>query len=105
MSNDRIEGAARKGLGHVQDAVGGLVGDSKAQITGKLNQAAGAAQNAYGQVKDQAEDVYAQAKGRAQDAYGNLETYARSQPLIAVGVGFGVGLALGFLMRSGRRAA
>jgi uncharacterized protein YjbJ (UPF0337 family) len=104
MSDDRIEGAARKGLGHVQDAVGGLIGDSKTQIKGKLNEAAGTAQNAYGKVRDQAGDVYAQARDQAQDVYSDLDSYVRNQPLVAVGVGFGVGLALGYLMR-GRRAA
>ena len=44
MATDRIAGAVRNSAGHVQDAVGGLAGDAKTQLRGKLNEAAGAAQ-------------------------------------------------------------
>ena len=41
MTDDRIEGAVREGVGHVQDAVGGLVGDEGMQIKGGLNSRCG----------------------------------------------------------------
>ena len=77
MSDDRIEGAARNSLGHVQDAVGGLVGDTRTQAKGKFNEVAGKAQNAYGKVRDQADealgDVRAQAKDRFNDVAGSVQ--------------------------------
>ncbi len=99
MTDDRIEGALRKGVGHVQDAVGGLTGDGETQVRGKLNQAGGAAQNVFGKVKDQAGDVYAEAADRAQDVYGELEHFIQERPLVAVGLGVVVGLLIGAASR------
>ena len=121
MSEDRIEGGVKQGVGHVQDAVGGLTGDDKTQAKGKVNEAAGSAQNAYGQVKDKAQDVAGQVKDkaqdvagqvkdqlqgvtgqareRAQDLLGEVEDYVRAQPLQALAGGIGVGVILGLLLR------
>ena len=103
MSEDRIEGAAKQGLGRLQDAAGGLVGSDKTQAKGKLNEATGSLQNAYGQVKDQASDVLDQAKDQAQDTYDQLESFVREQPFAAAAVGVGVGLVLGLMLRGGRK--
>lgn len=84
MTDDRIEGAVRKGVGRVQDAVGGLTGDGSTQARGKANEAAGSAQNAFGKVVGQAEDL------------------ARDQPLVAVGAAFAVGVVVGLLLRGGK---
>lgn len=77
MSDDRVGGLVKEGIGRVQDAAGGLVGDKETQAKGKLNEVAGSVQNAYGQVKDQAQDALEQAKDNAQSAYGGLESYVR----------------------------
>lgn len=103
MVEDQIEGAARQGVGRVQDAVGGLVGDERTQARGKLNEAAGSLQNAYGKVKDQAQDAIGQVKDRAGDTYDEVEAYVREQPLTALGIAVGVGLVLGLLLHGGRR--
>ena len=125
MSEDRFEGTAKKGIGRVQDAVGGLVGDDKTQAKGKLNEASGSIQDTYGKVKDQASDAYGKVKDQASDAYGKakdqasdvldqarsqgedvyeqIEAFVREQPLAAVGVGLGVGLLIGMLLRGGRK--
>jgi uncharacterized protein YjbJ (UPF0337 family) len=92
MTDDRIRGAARQGLGHLEDAAGGLVGDDRAQMKGKLNEAAGAVQNAYGKAAD-----------AVMDASDQVQAFARQRPLAAVGAGIGVGLILGFaLAQAGR---
>ena len=52
MSDEQIYGATRNGLGHLQDAAGGLTGDDRLQARGKLNRAAGSLQSALGKVKD-----------------------------------------------------
>ena len=103
MSEDRIEGAAKQGVGKLQDAAGGLVGSDKTQAKGKINEAAGSVQNTYGQIKDQAADVLDQARDQAGDVYEQVESYVREQPLAAIGVGVGVGVVLGMLLRGGRK--
>jgi uncharacterized protein YjbJ (UPF0337 family) len=91
MVDDRIEGAAKTGFGRVQDAFGGLTGDAGTQARGKLNQAAGAVQDATGKARESAEDLY-----------GEVESYVREQPLAALAVTLAVGLAFGFLLRGGK---
>jgi uncharacterized protein YjbJ (UPF0337 family) len=92
MTDDRIAGGLRKGLGHVQDAVGGLTGDGRTQAEGKLNQAAGSVQDMVGQARD-----------RAQDLYEEVGSYAKEQPLVALGVALGVGVLAGMLLIGGRK--
>ena len=94
MTDDRIEGAVRKGVGRVQDAVGGLTGDEGAQIEGKLNQAAGSVQNAYGKVRGAAES-------HVKELSGEFEDFAKRRPFTAFGFGVGLGVMLGLLV--GRR--
>ena len=91
MTDDRVEGGVKKGVGRVEDAWGGLTGDAGTQAKGKVNQAAGAVQDVVGQAKD-----------RAQDVYGGVESYAKEQPVVALGVALGVGVILGFVLRGGR---
>jgi uncharacterized protein YjbJ (UPF0337 family) len=104
MSDDRIVGLVKEGVGRVQDAAGGLVGDEETRAKGKLNEVAGSVQNAYGQVKDQAQDAIEQAKDTAQVAYGSLDSYIRQQPLPALAIGVGVGFLLGLLVKSGGKS-
>jgi uncharacterized protein YjbJ (UPF0337 family) len=44
MDENRIEGAARKYGGQVQEGVGSVTGDTKIRVEGAMNEAAGAAQ-------------------------------------------------------------
>ena len=52
MDEDRIKGAVRTVGGRIEDAVGGLTGDTGTQIEGKLDQGAGKVQSAFGSAKD-----------------------------------------------------
>ena len=54
VDENRIDGAVRNMGGKLQDAVGGLTGDTATQARGKANQAAGTAQNALGSAADTA---------------------------------------------------
>ena len=92
MTDDRIEGGLKKGVGKVEDAWGGLTGDAGTQAKGKANQASGSVQ-----------DVVGHAKERAQDVYGNVESYAKEQPMVALAVAIGVGVILGFTLRGSGR--
>jgi uncharacterized protein YjbJ (UPF0337 family) len=57
MNEDRIAGTARNVEGKVEEGVGNLTGDNEEQVQGKLDQAAGAARDFYGQTADVARDT------------------------------------------------
>jgi uncharacterized protein YjbJ (UPF0337 family) len=80
MDENRIEGVARNVGGKLQDAVGGLTGDADTQARGKANQAAGMAQDAYGQAVDQ------------------VSGFVTEQPVAAMLSALGLGLVLGMLI-------
>lgn len=92
MTDERIEGVVRKGVGRVQDAFGGLTGDAATQVRGKINQAAGSAEDLFGQAREMGE-------GLLED----LEGYARENPLPTLAVTLGVGVVVGLLLLGGRR--
>ena len=52
MDDNRISGTTRNLGGKVEEGLGRLSGDVGAQVRGKLDQAAGAAQDMYGQAAD-----------------------------------------------------
>jgi uncharacterized protein YjbJ (UPF0337 family) len=81
VDENEIEGAARDLGGKVQDAVGGLTGDSKTQAEGKWNQATGKAQKTFGAAADEIRDNVV------------------DKPLTALAVAAGLFFALGFLLR------
>jgi uncharacterized protein YjbJ (UPF0337 family) len=56
MDEDRISGTARNVDGKIEEGVGRL---TETQIKGKLDQAAGAAEDLYGQTADAARDTTA----------------------------------------------
>ena len=57
MNKDRIAGAAKEAKGAVEETVGNLLGDAKLVADGKIDKAAGKAQNAIGSAKDIAKDA------------------------------------------------
>jgi uncharacterized protein YjbJ (UPF0337 family) len=83
MDENRVEGVVRDIGGKIQDAAGGLTGDTATQVRGKINQAAGQAQQAYG------------------DTIDEVTEFTKDQPLVALVTAMGVGVILGFFM--GRR--
>jgi uncharacterized protein YjbJ (UPF0337 family) len=54
MNDDRVIGTAKNLGGKAQEALGHVTGDTKSQVEGVINQAAGAAQDLYGQAKETA---------------------------------------------------
>jgi uncharacterized protein YjbJ (UPF0337 family) len=80
MDENRFEGMARDVGGKVQDAVSGLTGDASTQARGKINQAAGQAQRAYGEAVDE------------------VRSYASAQPLTALLAAMGLGVVVGFIL-------
>lgn len=86
MNENRVEGAFQNVAGKVQDAVGGLTGDSRTQAEGKARQVAGKVQDAYGQAADQ-----------ARDAAGSVGRLVEQQPVAALLIAGLVGCVLGWL--------
>ena len=67
MSDDKLEGTVRNVGGKLEDAVGGLTGDGKTQMQGKLDQAAGIAQQMLGEAKQTVSGVADQVAATASD--------------------------------------
>ncbi len=83
MTQNQVEGGVREMGGRLQDAAGGLAGDNATQMRGKINEAAGHAQQVYG------------------DAVDEVREFATAQPITALLTAMGVGVVLGFVL--GRR--
>ncbi len=81
VDENEIEGTAQDLGGKVEDAVGGLTGDTELQAEGKWNQAAGQAKKTFG--------------AAAEEVRENV----KEQPLTALAVVAGVAFVLGFLSR------
>jgi uncharacterized protein YjbJ (UPF0337 family) len=92
MDEDRISGTARNAGGKIEEGVGRLTGDARTQIQGKLDQAAGAAQDLYGQTADTARDTAA-----TFDKW--LRRTIETQPYTAAIVALGIGWLLGRMHR------
>lgn len=80
MTSNQFEGTVRDISGKIEDAAGGLTGDTSTQVRGKLDQAAGQAQRAFG------------------DAADTVREFASDQPMGAVLLAAGVGLIAGLLL-------
>jgi len=100
MNEDRVMGTARNLGGKVQEGVGRVTGDTKSQVEGVMNQAAGAAQDLYGQAKDTASDAAKAVRQGALDAEDYLRDTIENRPYTAALVALCVGWVIG---RMGRR--
>lgn len=56
MNRDRFEGGVRNLRGRAKTAMGAVGGNAGRQVEGAIDQAAGAAQNAYGRARETAQD-------------------------------------------------
>jgi uncharacterized protein YjbJ (UPF0337 family) len=109
MDKDRIAGSAKDFAGKVESTVGDVAGNAQAQAAGRAREASGTVQNLYGQAKDAARDAGDAAVSFAKDAYDNsgdtlrdgsqaVSKKVRENPLGALLVAGGIGLALGMMM-------
>jgi uncharacterized protein YjbJ (UPF0337 family) len=94
MDQDRIEGAARQAGGAAKEAVGRLTGDDALAGEGLVDQAAGALQRGYGEVKDVTRRAVREASGVA-----SLERRVHADPFHSLLVAGAFGFALGWLVR------
>jgi uncharacterized protein YjbJ (UPF0337 family) len=88
MDENRISGSARNLGGKLEEGVGRVTGDAKTQVEGRLNQAAGAAQDLYGQTVDAAQDTAATFDKWLRNT---IETQPYTTALVAIGIGWLLG--------------
>lgn len=88
MDENRVEGTARNVGGKVQEGFGRVTGDAKTQAEGVINQAAGRAQDLYGQTADAARQT-------ASTFNDWLRNTVETQPYTAAIVALGIGWLLG----------
>jgi len=56
VNKDQVKGNVKEIKGNVKEAAGNLVGNDKLKAKGQIDQAAGKAQSAYGDLKEALED-------------------------------------------------
>jgi uncharacterized protein YjbJ (UPF0337 family) len=88
MDENRIEGAARNLGGKAREGFGRVTGDTKTKTEGMMNQAAGAAQDLYGQTADVARQSATTLDSWLRNA---METQPYTMALAAVGIGWMLG--------------
>ena len=92
MDENRLERTARNLGGKIQEGVGRAIGDTKIKAEGLMNQAAGTAQDLYGQTADAARQT-----ATTLDAW--LRNSIETQPYTTAVVALGIGWLLGRLHR------
>jgi len=88
MDENRISGTTRNIGGKAEETIGRMTGDLKTQVEGKLNQAAGAAQDLYGQTADAARDGAATFDRWLRNT---IETQPYAVAIAAIGIGWLLG--------------
>jgi uncharacterized protein YjbJ (UPF0337 family) len=88
MDENRLEGTARNLGGKIQEGVGRATGDTKTKAEGLMNQAAGTAQDLYGQTADAARQT-----ATTLDAWlrNSIETQPYTTAIVALGIGWLLG--------------
>ncbi len=94
MDPDRITGKAKETVGKAEAGIGDVTGDKETEASGYVRQAAGTAQNVYGQAKDTFGDTFADATESAEKALHSLEAEVKARPLIALLIAALVGYVL-----------
>jgi uncharacterized protein YjbJ (UPF0337 family) len=88
MDENRIEGTARNLGGKAQEGFGRFTDDAKTKTEGMMNQAAGTAQDLYGQTADVARQSAATLDSWLRNA---IETQPYTTALVAIGIGWFLG--------------
>jgi uncharacterized protein YjbJ (UPF0337 family) len=100
MNPDRIEGAAKNMGGKLEEGLGRAAGDIKSQVEGAVKQAAGTAQDLYGQARETAGDAAAVVRQRAGSFEQTVRESVETRPYTAVAIALAIGWFVGRLGRS-----
>lgn len=99
MNEDRIEGSARTVGGKIQEAAGKATGDAKTRVEGELNQAAGHAQDLYGQARDAAADAVGALEDGAETIEDAVRDFVETRPYTTAAIALGIGWLIGTMGR------
>jgi uncharacterized protein YjbJ (UPF0337 family) len=88
MDENRVAGSARNLDGKVEEGVGRATGDVRTQVEGRINQAAGTAQDLYGQTADAARQSAVTFDKWLRNA---IETKPYTAAFVALGIGWLLG--------------
>jgi len=88
VDENRVEGTARNLGGKAQEGLGRATGDLKTSIEGLVNQAAGTAQDLYGQTADVARQTATTLDSWLRNA---IETQPYTTAIVALGIGWLLG--------------
>jgi uncharacterized protein YjbJ (UPF0337 family) len=99
MNQDRVAGTAKNIGGQIEEGYGRVTGDVQSQVEGKIKQAAGAAQDLYGQARDAATDAAKVVQERAAPLEEAIRNTIETRPYTAVAVALAVGWFLGRMSR------
>jgi uncharacterized protein YjbJ (UPF0337 family) len=99
MNEDRVVGTARNLGGQAQEGFGRVTGDTKTRVEGVVNQAAGAAQDLYGQAKDTAVDAAQAVRRGASDATDIIRDTIENRPYTTAFVALCIGWVIGRMSR------
>ena len=100
MTDDRIAGTTRNLAGKAQSGFGRVTGDTKSQVEGQMNQAAGAAQDLYGQAKENVEAASEAAAEQLSTLEDTIRDAIENRPYTAVAVAFALGWIVSRMGRS-----
>jgi uncharacterized protein YjbJ (UPF0337 family) len=95
MNQDRFSGTGKNFGGQGEEGFGRVTGDVKTEVEGKMKQAAGAAQDFYGQAKDAAGGAAKSVQEQAAPLEEFLRNTIETRPYTAVAVALGLGWFIG----------
>jgi len=96
MTDDRLAGTVRNFGGKAQEGVGKVTGNTKTEVEGALNQAAGAMQDAYGKTVDAAIEGAQTVKEAAVTGHDYLKKFVENNPHTATLIALGIGVFVGY---------
>jgi uncharacterized protein YjbJ (UPF0337 family) len=100
MTRDSIVGSAKTLGGKMQEGLGRTIGDTKIEVDGVVNQAAGAAQELYGKAKEGASDAAEAVRQGAADADDFIRQIIETRPYTTAIVALCVGWIIGRMGRN-----
>jgi uncharacterized protein YjbJ (UPF0337 family) len=96
MNDDRVAGSVRNISGKVQEGIGRPPGDVKTEAKGLMNQAAGAAEDAYGQAVDIAKDSAQKVRDVAFEGHDFWKKFMEDNPHTTAAIALAIGIFIGY---------
>jgi uncharacterized protein YjbJ (UPF0337 family) len=95
MDENRVTGSAKNVGGKLEEGLGRATGDVKSQVQGQIKQAAGSAQDLYGQAKDSVGESVAAVRKISGSVEDTIRDYIETNPYTAAAIALGLGWLIG----------